>query len=113
MVIFSFITSGDISSDNYAMVGYTLRNTLSDYGAVSRGVCECSDQMFLRKIVERKKIDKCAGGARYFDGNETEHLLTGDEIVSMNLWGFQPSVFDHFQSSFDSFLRESCACPFP
>jgi hypothetical protein len=87
------------------MVGYTLRNTLSDYGAVSRGVCQCNEQMFLRKIVERKKVEKRAGGARYLDGDGTEHTLTGDEIVSMNLWGFQPSVFDHFQSSFDRFLR--------
>lgn len=96
--ILSFITAADTSPDDYAMVGYKLRNTLSDYGAVSRGVCECDGQMFLRKIVERKKIDKCAEGARYFDGDEREHRLSGDEIVSMNLWGFQPSVFDHFQS---------------
>lgn len=104
--ILSFITAADTASDDYAMVGYTLRNTLSDYGVVSRGVCECDEQMFLRKIVERKKIEKCAGGARYFDADGTEHMLTGDEIVSMNLWGFQPSVFDHFQSSFDRFLSE-------
>jgi len=103
--ILGFITAGDTSSDDYAMVGYTLRNTLSDYGAVSRGVCQCDEQMFLRKIVERKKIEKRAGGARYLDGDGTEHTLTGDEIVSMNLWGFQPSVFDHFQSSLDRFLR--------
>lgn len=104
--IFSFVTAEDVPSDSYAMVGYRLRNTLSDYGAVSRGVCECDGRMFLRKIVERKRIVKCAGGARYFDGDGIEHALSGDEIVSMNLWGFQPSVFDHFQSSFDKFLRE-------
>lgn len=104
--IFSFITATGTSPNDYAMVGYTLRNTLSDYGAVSRGVCECDGQMFLRKIVERKKIDKCAEGARYFDGDGREHRLSGDEIVSMNLWGFQPLVFDHFQSSFDKFLAE-------
>jgi len=104
--ILSFITAGDTSSDDYAMVGYTLRNTLSDYGTVSRGVCDCDEQMFLRQIVERKRIDKCADGARYTDADGAEHVLSGDEIVSMNLWGFQPSVFDHFQSSFDRFLRE-------
>lgn len=104
--ILRFIAAKDAAPDEHAMVGYTLRNTLSDYGAVSRGVCECDDQMFLRKIVERKAIEKHADGARYFDADGTEHPLTGDEIVSMNLWGFQPSVFDHFQSSFDRFLRE-------
>jgi NDP-sugar pyrophosphorylase family protein len=104
--ILNFITAEDTSPDDYAMVGYTLRNTLSDYGAVSRGVCQCDEQMFLRKIEELKRIEKYNAGARYFDGNGTPHLLTGDEIVSMNLWGFQPSVFDHFQSSFDRFLKE-------
>lgn len=103
--ILRFIAAGDASSSDYAMVGYTLRNTLSDHGAVSRGVCECDEQMFLRKIVERTKIEKYGEGARYFDADGTAHLLTGDEVVSMNLWGFQPSVFDHFQASFDLFLR--------
>ena len=107
--ILRFITAKDTGPSDYAMVGYKLRNTLSDYGAVSRGVCECGDPAkdgFLRKIVERKNIEKHDGGARYFDEDGTAHLLTGDEIVSMNLWGFQPSVFDHFQSSFDQFLRQ-------
>lgn len=104
--ILNFITDRDASSDDYAMVGYTLRNTLSDYGAVSRGVCECDEKMFLKQIVERKKVEKHSDGARYLDGDGTPHLLTGDEVVSMNLWGFQPSVFEHFQLSFDKFLIE-------
>ncbi|MEA3224566.1 MAG: sugar phosphate nucleotidyltransferase [Planctomycetota bacterium] len=104
--ILSFITAKDTAPDDYAMVGYTLKNTLSDYGAVSRGVCECDEQMFLRKIVERKEIEKHADGARYFDADGAEHPLTGGEIVSMNLWGFQPSVFDRFQSHFEKFLRD-------
>lgn len=104
--ILRFITTKDAKPNDYAMVGYTLRNTLSDYGAVSRGVCECDEKMFLKRIVECKKIEKRADGARYFDGDGTAHPLAGDEIVSMNLWGFQPSVFDYFQSSFDSFLRD-------
>jgi dTDP-glucose pyrophosphorylase len=104
--ILRFIAAKDAAPDGYAMVGYTLRNTLSDYGAVSRGVCECDEQMFLRKIVERKEIEKHGDGARYFDADGAEHLLTGDEMVSMNLWGFQPSVFEHFQLHFDRFLGE-------
>lgn len=107
--ILEFISTRPHFSNEYAMVGYTLRNTLSDYGAVSRGVCECDESAkgeFLRRIVERRHIEKYGGGARYLDADGTEHFLTGREIVSMNLWGFQPSVFDHFQSSFDLFLRE-------
>ncbi|MBL7184931.1 MAG: nucleotidyltransferase [Phycisphaerae bacterium] len=104
--ILGFIAAKDVSSNEYAMVGYTLRNTLSDYGAVSRGVCECDERMFLKKIVERKAIEKTEDGARYFGADRTEHHLAGDEIVSMNLWGFQPSIFDLLQSSFDRFLRD-------
>ena len=82
--IADFIGSG-VSSRQYAMVGYTLRNTLSKHGAVARGVTECDERMFLKRIVERKKIEKTPTGARYLDPDGTPHALTGDEIVSMNL----------------------------
>ncbi|MGD8501130.1 MAG: sugar phosphate nucleotidyltransferase [Phycisphaerales bacterium] len=101
-----FIAAKDVSSNYYAMVGYTLGNTLSEYGAVSRGVCECDEHMFLKRIVERGEIEKVADGARYFDADGTAHSLTGNEVVSMNLWGFQPSVFHHIQSQFGRFLRD-------
>lgn len=104
--ILEFISTTDVSSNDHAMVGYRLGNTLSDYGAVSRGVCDCDERMFLKKIVERKAIEKTDHGARYFDANGAEHHLTGDEIVSMNMWGLEPSVFDHIQSHFDRFLRD-------
>jgi dTDP-glucose pyrophosphorylase len=94
------------SSNDYAMVGYTLRDTLSEYGPVSRGVCQCDEGMYLRRVVERKKVEKTAAGARYFDDDGTEHLLSGDEIVSMNLWGFQPSIFLHLESHLRRFLKE-------
>ena len=115
-----FLTGGagrlddkDPSSNDYAMVGYTLRDTLSEYGPVSRGVCQCDEDMYLRRVVERKKVEKTAAppgalgaGARYFDEDGTEHLLSGDEIVSMNLWGFQPSIFRHLESHLRRFLKE-------
>jgi len=122
-----FLTGGagrlddkDPSSNDYAMVGYTLRDTLSEYGPVSRGVCQCDEDMYLRRVVERKKVEKTAAppgpsapwwgalraGARYFGDDGTEHLLSGDEIVSMNLWGFQPSIFRHLESHLRRFLKE-------
>jgi len=105
-VMADFLTSDHASPNDYAMVGYILRNTLSDYGVVSRGVSQCDEQMRLRKIVERHSIKKAGTGARCYDGDGTEHILTGDEIVSMNLWGFQQSIFQHLQSSFKQFLTE-------
>ena len=103
--IADFLGSG-VSSNRYAMVGYTLRNTLSEHGAVARGVTECDEHMFLKRIVERKKTEKTPAGARYLDPDGTPHALTGDEIVSMNLWGFHPSIFTHLQSQFARFLND-------
>ncbi|MFZ2149150.1 MAG: sugar phosphate nucleotidyltransferase [Sedimentisphaerales bacterium] len=104
-----FLRRKDLSENDYAMVGYTLRDTLSEFGPVSRGVCECDEKMLLRKVVERKKVEKTVTGARYFEDDGTERLLTGDEIVSRNLWGFQLSIFHHLKAHFQQFLKErSC-----
>jgi len=100
-----FLTQG-VSANRYAMVGYVLRNTLSEYGGVSRGVTECDEHMLLTRVVERKRIEKTADGARYLDADGTPHALAADEIVSMNLWGFHPSIFDHLQSLFARFLKD-------
>jgi hypothetical protein len=88
------------------MVGYALRDTLSEYGPVSRAICEYDEKMFLRKIVERKRVECTATGARYFEDDGTERLLRGNEIVSRNLWGFQPSIFHHLKVHFQRFLKE-------
>ncbi len=100
-----FLT-GSGGANDYAMVAYTLKNTLSEHGTVARGVTECDEHMLLKRVVERKKIEKTADGIRCFDPDGTPHPLTGDEIVSMNLWGFQPSIFAFLQSQFARFLAE-------
>lgn len=90
-----------------AMVGYTLRNTLSEHGTVSRGICERNDSQELVTVVERLDISK-DGNTAYFtdaDGNKTS--LTADEIVSMNFWGFGPEIFELLQQEFSTFLT-SC-----
>ncbi|MBW7992627.1 MAG: nucleotidyltransferase [Planctomycetes bacterium] len=104
--IAGFLTTKDLACDDYAMVGYTLRDTLSEYGSVARGVCRCDENMFLRGIIERKNIEKTSTGARYFEDDGTEHVLTGNEIVSRNMWGFQPSIFQHLKVRFRQFLKE-------
>jgi len=101
-----FLGKKDLSGNDYAMVGYTLKDTLSGCGPVSRAICECDEKMFLRKIVERRKVESTATGARYFEDDGTERLLTGNEIVSRNLWGFQPSIFHHLRVHFRRFLKE-------
>jgi len=105
-IMASFLATKDLSCNDYAMVGYTLRDTLSECGPVCRGVCQCDEQMFLRTVVERRKVENTATGVRYFEDDGTEHFLTGNEIVSMNLWGFQPSIFHHLKLHFRRFLEK-------
>jgi len=77
-----FLGKKVLSGNEYAMIGYTLRDTLSEYGPVSRGVCQCDEQMFLRKIVERKRVECTSTGARYFEDDGTERLLSQSFIIS-------------------------------
>ncbi len=97
---------GDLSCNDYAMVGYTLKDTLGEYGPVSRAICQCDEKMFLRRVTECRNIEKTATGARYFEDDGTERFLSGNEIVSRNLWGFQPSIFHHLKVHFQRFLKE-------
>lgn len=94
-------------SPNYAMAGYTLRNTLSDFGTVSRGVCHVDEHGFLQDIAELKNIERSDGHAVNIDEEGAKVRLTGDEIVSMNIWGFTPKVFDQLFARFRKFLERS------
>lgn len=105
-VMADFLSGKEVSPSLYSMVGFVLRNTLSEYGTVARGVCECDDKMFMKKVVERTKIEKVGDAARYYDSDDSIHELTGDEIVSMNLWGVHQSIFEHLRVQFKDFLSE-------
>ena len=94
------------TDNEYYMVGYTLQNTLSEYGQVCRGVCRCDENSFLKNIVERKEVQRNGNRVRYTDETGQEGFLRGDEVVSMNLWGFKPPIFRHFQRLFNDFLKE-------
>jgi dTDP-glucose pyrophosphorylase len=91
----------------YGLVGYPLRNTLSDHGTVSRGVCQVDPDGFLTSVVEETKIERDGAGGRVVraDGQITRY--SGDEPVSMNLWTFTPQVFDQIEAGFRAFLDRS------
>jgi NDP-sugar pyrophosphorylase family protein len=99
LVMSGFLREG---GRDYAMVGYTLRNTLSEHGSVSRGVCECDTDGYLRAVTELTKIEKQGRGAQ-----AEGRTLSGDELVSMNLWGFTPTVFPQLRERFFTFLQRS------
>lgn len=99
------------SPDDYAMVAYTLRKTLSPHGAVSRALCSIDKEGFLSAITEIEQIEPHNGGAKYIDLKGRWNYLTGDETVSMNFWGFRPSIFKHLREKFHNFIREKISNP--
>ena len=94
-------------SNEYAMAGFTLRDTLSEHGHVARGLCEIDSEGNLARITERTRIVKHGDGATATDENGEPHALTGDETVSMNFWGFTPSIFPFLKEQFETFLRKN------
>lgn len=92
----------------YAMVGYHLRNTLSDNGGVNRGVCRTNRDGLLENIVEQLDIRKeDDGGCFSVDGGQNWNYLTGDTLVSMNFWGFQYSFLEEAKKRFPILLRRA------
>lgn len=97
----------DAKNDNkFCMVGYRVGNTLTDNGSVARGVCNTVDGK-LDTIVERTKIYKTETGARFFDENNQPVDLAPNTVVSMNFWGFTPSVFNGLEKDFDTFKKNT------
>jgi UTP-glucose-1-phosphate uridylyltransferase len=101
--VVEFIANSNSESE-YAMVGYALKNTLSEHGTVSRGVCATDENGNLVSLVERTKIGYEDSKIYYFEENGKVEL-TGDEPVSMNFWAFKPLFFQQLESEFLSFLK--------
>jgi hypothetical protein len=93
-------------SGEATMVGYQLKNTVSDYGTVTRGVC-IQEEGNLQKLKETYKIKKYADGRICDTENpEKEILLDPNTLVSMNFWGFTPWIFEKMETYFQSFLQK-------
>lgn len=90
----------------FAMVGFELNKTLSPHGHVSRGVCRVDSQGFLLEITEHTKILAEGDGAVSLLDDQRQPL-SGQTLVSMNLWGFQPSIFCELERGFSAFLQAS------
>ena len=94
-------------SPDYAMVGFVLRNTLSEFGSVARGVCQVSSNGYLEDVVELTKIEPDSAHAKNTDAAGQVTRLTGDEVVSMNMWGFNPRLFAELKQYFVKFLERN------
>ena len=90
---------------HYAMVGYILKNTLSEHGAVSRGVCSMDKNYRLKTVTECTGIEQTPEGIFYNKEKDVRATLDAEALVSMNLWGFHPHIFELLQQGFDRFVQ--------
>jgi hypothetical protein len=92
---------------DYGMVGYALRNTLSEHGHVARGVCEVTPDRFLVDVRERTHIERLADGIQYTENGADWVMLPPESIVSLNTWGFTLSIFRELEARFSLFLQKN------
>lgn len=104
--VYDFLV-GEPDPDHHSMVAYRLRNTVTENGYVSRGICTAEDG-YLSDVTECLHIEKDGNDARTTDDDgKTWKPLSGDTLVSMNLWGFGHGILDAFRSGFPAFLDKN------
>ncbi|MGE5383473.1 MAG: nucleotidyltransferase family protein [Omnitrophica WOR_2 bacterium] len=108
----AFVKAVDFFNDNqnetdYAMVAYQLKNTLSDFGTVSRGVCEADKDGWLQSVVENTKIVRMDSGIYNTLADGNRYLLGEEKLVSMNFWCFKPAFFSQLESHFSQFISKN------
>lgn len=101
-----FLVKVDTDKFEFGMVGYLLKNTLSDNGSVSRGVCTVNENGFLNEVEEHTKIERNSEGVITNVGEGSQNTLDEETVVSMNCWAFSPKVFEKLEEKFIDFLKE-------
>ena len=91
----------------YCMVGFPVKNTLSESGTVSRGVCQKDSNGYLTSIVEHTKIEENGGVIVNHNDDGTDTMVAPETLVSMNMWGFTPDYFKYSEDFFREFLKEN------
>lgn len=99
-LLHSFLTEHAEDRGNYCMAGFVLKNTLSDFGTVTRGICSVDENGYLTDVVETFDIAKCGAGAVSRTGP-----VDPEAAASMNMWGFTPDFLDSLEAGFAEFLR--------
>ena len=103
--VYRFLTENR-DEHTYCMVGYRLRNTVTEFGSVARGICSVKDG-YLTGVTERTKIFQRGSDAAYTEDDKTFVPLSGDTLVSMNFFGFTPRFLDEIWAQFPHFLDKS------
>jgi len=101
----------EVTDDRMALVGFQVGNTLSDFGYVSRGVCEVDADGHMLSVTERTNIYRRSDGQIVFKENDVEHNLDDATPVSMNFWGFNPVVLDVAKAGFPAFVDQNMDNP--
>lgn len=105
-ILADFLKSVDGKKNEYCMVGYRVGNTLSESGAVSRGICGIDENDLLQNVVERTHIEKKNDQIVYTEAG-VDTVIDFNTPVSMNMWGFTPDYFDYSEEIFTAFLAEN------
>ena len=91
----------------YSIIGFKLENTLTECGGVSRGICTADENGILTHVEEHSKIAKAADGKVYGEDYSGKHVeINGNDLCSMNMWGFTPDYFEYSEKIFHTFLKE-------
>jgi hypothetical protein len=90
---------------DYCMIGYAVEDTLTEHGHVSRGICSLDGSGYLIGIHERRQVEKYRRGARFSEDGKTWTEIPAGTTVSMNMWGFTPSLFRELEPRFERFLQ--------
>jgi hypothetical protein len=106
-ILADFLRKVEGKKNEYCMVGYHVGNTLSESGAVSRGVCVVDENGLLQNVVERTHIEEKGGTINYLNEINEEVTILPNTPVSMNMWGFTPDYFDYSEEFFKEFLAEN------
>lgn len=107
--MFDFLTT-DVNDRSLSLIGYHIEKTLSDYGSVSRGVCQVDQNGYMVDINERTNVyfkNDNSNKKVVFKEDDIEHELPKDTLVSMNFWGFTPSIFQTLEDLFKKFVEDN------
>jgi hypothetical protein len=104
-LIYEFLNSSARDDNNYCMAGFILGNTLSKNGGVTRGICRAGSDGMLEEIVETSGIIQSGDMAKATGSGKEDIYISLNSVVSMNMWGFKPGLFNELEIGFNNFLK--------